>query len=145
LESSLGATLAHDRIFLSLQSLFQDGVAGNRTVRIESCGFLFFFLREKEEIEPTCNEQDRYADADVRADRRFFLGGDSASTHQSRLNRRLATSVKTEQAADVHYCLYPRSCGAFALLRLAIFDGTPAAAAALCRGYSASRAARRGE
>jgi hypothetical protein len=32
-------------------------------------------------------------------------------------------SVKTEQASDVHYCLWPRSCGAFALLRLGILDG----------------------
>ncbi len=28
-------------------------------------------------------------------------------------------SVKTEQASDVHYCLWPRSCGAVVLLRLA--------------------------
>jgi hypothetical protein len=82
LESPLGATLAHDGIFLSLQSLFQDGVAGNGTVRIESCGLLFFFLREKEEIEPTGDEQDCDTDTNVRADGRFFLGGDSAPTHQ---------------------------------------------------------------
>src|SRR5204863_5128052 len=65
LESPLAATLAHDGIFLSLQSLFQDGVAGNRTVRIESCGLLFFFLREKEKVQPPDDEHDRDADTDV--------------------------------------------------------------------------------
>jgi hypothetical protein len=62
--------------------LFQDGVGGNRTVRIESCGLLFFFLREKEKVKPTRDEHDRDADTDVRADRRSFLAGDSAPAHQ---------------------------------------------------------------
>jgi len=78
----LGATLAHDGIFLSLQSLFQDGVAGNRTVRIESCGLLFFFLCEKEKVQPPDDEHDCEASTDVRADGRSFLAGNSSPAHR---------------------------------------------------------------
>jgi hypothetical protein len=86
LESPLAATLAHDGIFLGLQSLFQDGIGGDRTVRIESCGLLFLFLREKEEVEPTGDEHDRDADASVRADHRPFFASDSAPVHQIEIN-----------------------------------------------------------
>jgi hypothetical protein len=86
LESPLAATLAHDGIFLGLQSLFQDGIGGDRTVRIESCGLLFLFLREKEEVEPAGNEHDRDADTSVRADHRPFFASDSAPVHQIEIN-----------------------------------------------------------
>src|SRR5437588_12562693 len=45
LKSPLSATLPHDGIFLGLQSLFQNGIARNRAVWIESGGLLFLFLR----------------------------------------------------------------------------------------------------
>jgi hypothetical protein len=61
--------------------VFQDGVARDGPVRIETCALLFLFLREKEEVEPTGDEHDRDADTDVRADGRSFLAGDSASVH----------------------------------------------------------------
>src|SRR5262245_55034038 len=82
LKSPLGAILAHDGIFLGLQSLFQDGIAGDRTVRVESCGLLFLFLREKEKVKPPGDEYDCESCTDVRADRRFLLAGNSAPAHQ---------------------------------------------------------------
>ena len=66
--------------------MFQDGVARDRPVRIETCGLLFLFLREKEEVEPTGDEHDRDADTDVRAEGRSFLAGDSAPVHQIAIN-----------------------------------------------------------
>jgi hypothetical protein len=82
LENPLGATFPHHEIFLGLQPVFQDGVARDRPVRIETCRLLFLFLREKEEVEPRGNEHDRDTDTDVRADGRSFLAGDLAPVHQ---------------------------------------------------------------
>ena len=82
----MAASFAHDGIFLGLQPLFQDGVTGHRTVRIESCGLLFLFLREKEKIEPTGDQQNCEADTNVRADGGFFLAGDSAPVHRITIN-----------------------------------------------------------
>ncbi len=76
--------------------MFQDGVARDGPVRIETCGLPLLFLREKEDVEPTGDEHDRDADTDVRADGRSFLAGDSACVHQiaiTLLNQRLATPV----------------------------------------------------
>jgi 2-polyprenyl-3-methyl-5-hydroxy-6-metoxy-1,4-benzoquinol methylase len=66
--------------------VFQDGVARDGPVRIETCALLFLFLLEKEEVERPGNEHDRDADTDVRADGRFFLAGDSARVHQIAIN-----------------------------------------------------------
>src|SRR4030095_4204033 len=142
LERPLGATLAHHGIFLSLQPLFQDGVAGNRTVRIESCGLPFLFLREKEEVEPTCDEHDCYADTDVRADGRFFLGSDSAATHQIAIESETGHVRQDGTGVFCSLLLVATFLWAFALLKLAIFDGAPAAAGRLCAGYGASRVVR---
>ncbi len=66
--------------------MFQDGVARDRPVRIETCGLLFLFLREKEDVEAAGDEHDRDADTDVRAEGRSFLAGDSAPVHQIAIN-----------------------------------------------------------
>jgi len=98
LKRRFGSTLPDDIIFLRFQSVFQNGVARDRPVRIEACGLLFFFLREKEKVEPAGDEHDRDAGTDVRADRRFFLAGDSPPVHliaMTLLNQKLAASVKT--------------------------------------------------
>ena len=76
--------------------MFQDGVARDGPVRIETCGLLFLFLREKEEVERPGSQHDRDGDTDVRAEGRLFLAGDSAPVHQIAimlLKQRLATSV----------------------------------------------------
>ena len=66
--------------------MFQDGVARDGPVRIETCGLPFLFLREKEEVEPTGDEHGRDAGTDVRADGRSFFAGDSAPVHQIAIN-----------------------------------------------------------
>jgi hypothetical protein len=86
LERRFRAALPHDVIFLGFQSPLQDGVAGDRPVRIETCGLAFLFLREKEEVERPGDEHDRDADTDVRADHRFFFAGDSAPVHLIAMN-----------------------------------------------------------
>jgi hypothetical protein len=75
--------------------VFQNGVARDRPVRIETCGLSFLFLREKEDVEPTGDERDRDADTDVRADGRSFFAGDSAPVHQ------IAIDVIESEIGDV--------------------------------------------
>ena len=66
--------------------MFQDGVARDGPVRIETCGLPFLFPLEQEEVERPADEDDRDADTDVRADGRSFLAGDSAPVHQIAIN-----------------------------------------------------------
>jgi len=66
--------------------VFQNRVARDGPVRIETCGLLFLFLREKEEVERPGSEHDRDGDTDVRAEGRSFLAGDSAPVHQIAIN-----------------------------------------------------------
>src|SRR6266550_8601266 len=88
--------------------MFQDSVARDGPVRIETSGLLFLFLHEKEEVERPGSKQDRDGDTDVRAEGRSFLAGDSAPLHQiaiTLLKQRLATSVtyfsQTEGRTDM--------------------------------------------
>ena len=48
--------------------------------------FLFFFLRQKEEVNPDDGEQHGDAGTDVVADCRFFLTGDSPPIHRIEMN-----------------------------------------------------------
>jgi hypothetical protein len=76
--------------------VFQNGVARDRPVRIETCGLPYLFLREKEKVERPGDEHDRDGDTNVHADARFFLAGDSAAAHRIAiplLKQRSATSV----------------------------------------------------
>ena len=66
--------------------MFQDGVARDGPLRIETPGLLFLVLREKEEVERPGSEHDRDADTDVHAEARLFLAGDSAPVHQIAIN-----------------------------------------------------------
>jgi len=66
--------------------VFQNSVAWDGPVRIETCGLPFLFLREKEEVERPGDEHDRDADTDVHADARFFFAGDSAAVHKIAIN-----------------------------------------------------------
>jgi hypothetical protein len=66
--------------------VFQNGVARDRPVRIETCGLLFLFLREKDELERPGDEHDRDDDTDVHAEGRSFLAGDSAPVHVISIN-----------------------------------------------------------
>ena len=66
--------------------MFQDGVARDRPVRIETGGLPFLFLLENEDVEPPGDEHDRDADTDVRAEGRSFLAADSGHVHLIAIN-----------------------------------------------------------
>lgn len=86
LKRRLRAVLPHHAPLLGLQPAFQNSIARYGPVWIEGCGLLFFFLRQKEKVNPDDGEQHSDASTDVRADCRFFLAGDSAPIHLIEMN-----------------------------------------------------------
>ncbi|MFZ3375948.1 MAG: hypothetical protein WA183_10375 [Chthoniobacterales bacterium] len=87
--------------------MFQDGIARDGPLRIETRGLLFLLLREKEEVERPGSERNRDGDTDVRAEGRLFLAGDWAHVHQiaiTLLKQRLAASVTSfSQQGDIYH------------------------------------------
>src|SRR5437016_2270338 len=81
LKGRLGAILAHDKILVRLQSPFQSRIIRHRPVWIETGGLLFFLVRENKKINGPGSEHSRDGDANVSAERRSFLAGDSAADH----------------------------------------------------------------
>ena len=81
LEGGLGAIFAHNKILVRLQSPFQSRIVWHRPVRIETGGLLFFLVRENKKVDRAGGEHSRNGDANVSAECRSFLAGDSAADH----------------------------------------------------------------
>src|SRR5205809_8092860 len=61
--------------------MLQSGVTRHGAVRIKACDLLCSCVREEEEVDRTDDENGHHDEADVRAEGRLFLAGDSTSVH----------------------------------------------------------------
>src|SRR6266699_5298246 len=61
--------------------MLQSGVTRHGAVRIKACDLLCSCVREEEEVDCTDDEHGYHDEADVRAEGRLFLAGDSTSVH----------------------------------------------------------------
>src|SRR5437773_3766461 len=61
--------------------MLQSGVTRHGAVRIEACDLLCSCVREEEEVDRTDDEHGYHDEADVRAEGRLFLAGNSTSVH----------------------------------------------------------------
>jgi len=61
--------------------VLQSRVTRHGPIRIKACDLLDSFVREKKEVDRSDGEHGYHDEADVRAEGRFFLAGDSTSVH----------------------------------------------------------------
>ena len=74
------------RITSEEKSAISTYVGAGIAVLLGVIGIYFFFLTQKEKVNPDDGEQYSDAGTDVRTDRRFFFAGDSASMHRIVMN-----------------------------------------------------------